>query len=126
MLLPLSHWTHGRGVEASLLITASLEALVSFSCLSHVVRYVRYCKSGIYPKTKTVYTILSVLLDNIHHLDITEASVSFSCLSHVVRYVRILPIVSGIYSKTKTEYTILSVLLDNIHHLDITVLRWTN
>ena len=82
--------------------------------------------SGIYPKTKTVYTILSVLLDNIHHLDITEASVSFSCLSHVVRYVRILPIVSGIYSKTKTEYTILSVLLDNIHHLDITVLRWTN
>ena len=33
-LLPLSHWTHSRGTEASLLITAMLEASANFSCLS--------------------------------------------------------------------------------------------
>ena len=33
-LLPLSHWTHGRGAEASLLITAMLEASADSSCLS--------------------------------------------------------------------------------------------
>ena len=34
MLLSLSHWTHGRGVEASLLITAMLAASADSSCLS--------------------------------------------------------------------------------------------
>ena len=34
MLLPLSHWTHGRGAEASLLITAMLEGTADSSCLS--------------------------------------------------------------------------------------------
>ena len=33
-LLPLSHWTHGRGAKASLLITAKLEASADSSCLS--------------------------------------------------------------------------------------------
>ena len=33
-LLPLSHWTHGRGAEASLHITAMLEAPADSSCLS--------------------------------------------------------------------------------------------
>ena len=34
ILLPLSHWTHGRGAEASLLITTMLEASADSSCLS--------------------------------------------------------------------------------------------
>ena len=33
-LLPLSHWAHGRGVEASLHITAMLEASADSNCLS--------------------------------------------------------------------------------------------
>ena len=33
-LLELSHWTHGRGAEASLLITVILEASADSSCLS--------------------------------------------------------------------------------------------
>ena len=33
-LLPLSHWTHSRGAEASLLITTMLEASADSSCLS--------------------------------------------------------------------------------------------
>ena len=45
-LLELSHWTHGRGAEASLLITAMLEASADSSCLSlslswiHCISYV--------------------------------------------------------------------------------------
>ena len=38
-LLPLSHWTHGRGAEASLHITAMLEASADSSCLSLTVGY---------------------------------------------------------------------------------------
>ena len=34
VVLPLSHWTHSRGAEASLLITARLEASAVSSCLS--------------------------------------------------------------------------------------------
>ena len=34
MLLPLSQWTHGRGAEACLLITAMLAASADCSCLS--------------------------------------------------------------------------------------------
>lgn len=33
MLLPLSHWTHGRGVEASLLIAAQAKGLGQFQLL---------------------------------------------------------------------------------------------
>ena len=32
--LPLSHWAHGRGAEASVLITAVLEGTADSSCLS--------------------------------------------------------------------------------------------
>ena len=39
-LLPLSHWTHGRGAEASLLITARLEASADSSCLSLCHRWI--------------------------------------------------------------------------------------
>ena len=37
--LPLCHWTHGKGEESSLFITARLEALADFSCffLSHTL-----------------------------------------------------------------------------------------
>ena len=34
-LLPLSHWTHGRGAEASLFIKSRQEASADSSCFSH-------------------------------------------------------------------------------------------
>ena len=59
MLLPLSHWTHGRGTEANLLITARLEASANSSCLSVniltvLLSHISYChfhsNSGIHDK----------------------------------------------------------------------------
>ena len=38
MLLPLSHWTHSRGAEASLLITGQARGLICLS-LSLTVEY---------------------------------------------------------------------------------------